>query len=142
MDIDIISKQNYTESRKKREVFLLSTIYQRMRLVREKAGISQNRLSKALGIGQSCIYRYEAGQTEVPVSVAVKYADFFDVSLDYLCARSDNPSGGSYEQKVKVEKAYPEMDKFIEMCFDQSSEMSNRLKQTLKQMLLEGEADR
>lgn len=117
----------------------MSTVYQRMRSVREKAGLSQNRLAKTIGIGQSCIYRYEAGQTEIPVSVAIKYADFFDVSLDYLCGRSDNPRGGSYEEKIKLEKAYPEMDKFIEMCFDPNSEMNNRLKETLKQMLKESE---
>ena len=115
----------------------MSTVYQRMRSVREKAGLSQNRLAKTIGIGQSCIYRYEAGQTEIPVSVAIKYADFFDVSLDYLCGRSDNPRGGSYEEKIKLEKVYPEMDKFIEMCFDPNSEMNSRLKETLKQMLKE-----
>ena len=116
----------------------MSIVQQRMRSVREQTGISQNRLSKAIGIPQSCLYRYEAGQTEIPVNVAIKYADFFDVSLDYLCGRSDNPRGGVFEQKADLSKAYPEMGKFIEMCFDPNSEMNARLKQTLLKLLLEG----
>ena len=31
------------------------------------------------------------------------------------------------------------MDKFIEMCFDPSSPINERLKETLKQMLKEGQ---
>ena len=33
---------------------------------------------------------------------------------------------------------YPEMEKFIEMCFDPGSPMNEKLKETLKQMLKEG----
>ena len=39
---------------------------------------------------------------------------------------------------MKIEKAYPEMDKFIEMCFDPGSPMNEKLEETLKQMLKEG----
>ena len=43
--------------------------------------------------------------------------------------------GTHYENKPKVEKIYPEMEKFIEMCFDPGSPMNERLKSTLVQML-------
>ena len=42
-----------------------------------------------------------------------------------------------YENKPKVEKIYPEMEKFIEMCFDPGSPVNERLKSTLVQMLSE-----
>lgn len=35
--------------------------------------------------------RYEAGENEPTLSVLLRLADFFDVSLDYLAGRSDVP---------------------------------------------------
>ena len=40
---------------------------------------------------------------------------------------------------MKSEKVYPEMDKFIEMCFDPGSPINERLKETLREMLKEGQ---
>ena len=51
------------------------------------------------------------------------------MSLDYIFGRTDNPRGTHYAGKVKIEKAYPEMDKFIEMCFDPGSPMDEKLKE-------------
>ena len=45
----------------------------------------------------------------------IRYADYFDVSLDYIFGRTDKPQGQLYEGKMKIEKVYPDMDKFIEM---------------------------
>lgn len=43
-----------------------------------------------------------------------------------------------YECKLlKVEKSYPEMDKFIEMCFEPGTAMNERLKETLRTMMKE-----
>ena len=33
--------------------------------------------------------RYETGEREIPLCVAIKLADFYKVSLDYLAGRSD-----------------------------------------------------
>ena len=59
------------------------------------------------------------------------------MSMDYIFGRTDNPQGKLYENKPKVEKIYPEMEKFIEMCFDPGSPVNERLKSTLVQMLSE-----
>lgn len=69
----------------------------------------------------------------------VRYADYFDVSLDYIFGRTDNPQGTLYEGKMKIEKVYPEMDQFIEMCFDPGSPINERLKEALREMLKEGQ---
>ena len=70
--------------------------------------------------------------------VMIRYADYFDVSLDYIFGRTDKPQGKLYEGKMKIEKVYPEMDKFIEMCFDPGSPINERLKDTIRNMLKEG----
>ena len=77
-------------------------------------------------------------EAHIPADVTVGYAEYFDVALDYIFGRTDNPHGTHYEGKVKIERAYPEMNKFIEMCFDPGSPMNEKLKETLKQMLKEG----
>ena len=111
----------------------------RLKALRKSVGISQKRMADILGTVQSCVYRYESGEAKVPMEQLVKYADFFDVSLDYIFGRTDDPHGMYCEAKPKVEKSYPEMDKFIEMCFEPGSAMNERLKETLKQMMREEE---
>ena len=113
-------------------------IGQRLREMRLKAKLSQAKVAAVVGSRQSAVARFESGEAHVPAEVMVGYADYFDVSLDYIFGRTDNPHGAHYEGKVKIEKAYPEMDKFIEMCFDPGSPMNEKLKETLKQMLKEG----
>ncbi len=93
------------------------------------------RMAKTFGAGQSSIYRYESGKAGVPAELLVKYADYFDVSMDYIFGRTNAPHGMYCEAKPKVEQSYPEMDKFIEMCFEPGSAMNERLKETLKQMM-------
>lgn len=113
----------------------MKTVGERLKALRESVGLSQMRMAKTFGAGQSSIYRYESGEAGVPAELLVKYADYFDVSMDYFFGRTDDPHGMYCEVKPKVEQSYPVMDKFIEMCFDLSSPMSARLKETLRQML-------
>ena len=42
-------------------------------------------------MAQTAIYRYEHGVTDVPNDILLWYADFFDVSLDYIYGRTDKP---------------------------------------------------
>ena len=72
--------------------------------------------------------------------VFLKYADYFDVSLDYIFGRTDDPHGMIYNNCVKLGLNNPEMARFVEMCFDPGSAMNERLKATLVQMLSEVDA--
>ena len=46
-----------------------------------------------------------------------RYADFFDVSLDYILGRTDQPQGKLYEYKPTYSPEREDMRRFIEMCF-------------------------
>ena len=48
-------------------------------------------LCAALNISIMTYYRYERGEREPSLSTLVALADLFDVSLDYLVGRSDEP---------------------------------------------------
>ncbi len=115
----------------------MDMIAQRIRTLRESVRISQLKMAKTFGIGQSSMFRYESGETSVPAEVLLKYADYFDVSLDYIFGRTDDPHGMYCEAKPRLEVSHPEMESFIEMCFEPNSPMNARLKDTLRQMLTE-----
>lgn len=107
-----------------------------MKALRESIHYSQLKFAELFGIGQSSVVRYEKGEANPPLELLVKIADYFDVSTDYILGRTESPQGKVYEQKVKVSYT-PEMENFVEMCFDPNSPMNARLKQTLLQMLKE-----
>ena len=62
---------------------------ERLKLLREKNGLSQDKLGKALGLSRYAIYTYEKGKACPTVDGLITIADYFDVSLDYLVGRSD-----------------------------------------------------
>lgn len=61
--------------------------------------------------------------------------------LNEYLALYEKAEGKLYQFHPKVEKNSPEMEKFIEMCFDPSSPMNARLKETLKAMMKEETAE-
>ena len=100
--------------------------------------LSQTQIGKMFGTEQSDIFKYESGMSTVPTKIMLQYADYFDVSMDYLYDRTADPHLKYYSFRTpQVEKSYPEMDKFIEMCFELGSAMNERLKKTLKEMMRE-----
>ena len=120
-------------------------IGERLRDLRMGVHISQTKLASVLGTQQSSINRYEQGQSVPVPEIFIKYADYFDVSMDYLYCRTDDPRGKQYEFQPKIlqEKAggNKEMREFIEMCFDPKSPVNGRLKEALFQMLNEGKEE-
>ena len=63
----------------------------RLKALREKRGISQLKLAMDLDMNQTSISRYETGAREADYKSLIKFADYFDVSIDYLLERTDNP---------------------------------------------------
>ena len=118
----------------------MEIIAKRIRSLREGMGISQSKLAEALGARQSSINRYENNQTAVPAELLLRYADYFDVSLDYIFGRTDKPQGKLYKFKPKATPEKEELRQFIEMCFDPKSPMNEKLKETLFRLMEEEEA--
>lgn len=111
---------------------------ERIRSLRESMNYSQVKFAETFGIGQSSVVRYEKGEASPSLELLVKIADYYDVSLDYVLGRTDNPQGKLYDCKPK--NGYPaDMECFVEMCFDPKSPMNAKLKQTILQMFEEGD---
>lgn len=63
----------------------------RIRQLRLERKISQMQLASAINSSQASITDWELGKKEPRPEMLIAMADFFDVSLDYLCGRSDVP---------------------------------------------------
>lgn len=63
----------------------------RLKALRKERKISQLRLAMELGMNQNSISRYETGEREADYATLCRFADYFDVSIDYLLERTDNP---------------------------------------------------
>ena len=63
----------------------------RLKELRAQRKISQVRLAMDLNMNQNSISRYETGEREADYETLIAFADYFDVSLDYLLSRTDNP---------------------------------------------------
>lgn len=63
----------------------------RLKEIRKARGISQVKLALDLNTNQNTISRYETGEREPGILELIKIADYFNVSIDYLLERTDNP---------------------------------------------------
>ncbi len=58
--------------------------------LRLEANLTQKELAKKLNIGQSTIVGYEKCEREATLTNLSRYAEFFEVSLDYLAGLEDD----------------------------------------------------
>lgn len=63
----------------------------RLSVLRKSRKISQLKLAMDLNMNQNTISRYETGEREADYATLIKIADYFNVSIDYLLERTDNP---------------------------------------------------
>lgn len=66
-------------------------MYRRIRDLREDKDLTQTQMGKILSCSQRVYSNYERGDIDIPTTVLIKLADFYDVSVDYLLNRTDNP---------------------------------------------------
>ena len=59
--------------------------------MRKAKGITQKQLALDIGASERGIQQYELGERKPTYDMLIALADFFDVSLDYLVGRSDDP---------------------------------------------------
>ena len=63
----------------------------RLKELRQQHSISQLKLAMDLNMNQNSISRYERGDRQADYTTLIRFADYFNVSVDYLSGRTDNP---------------------------------------------------
>lgn len=61
----------------------------RIRDLREDADLTQKQVAELLFCDQSLYSKYERGERDLPLKLAIQLADFYHVSLDYLAGRTN-----------------------------------------------------
>lgn len=82
MDLSIISYHRKGQGTMERGVFS-----SRLAELRKRKGVSRYVLSELCGLGHDAIRRYENGEAEPVMGSLCRIADYFGVSLDWLCGR-------------------------------------------------------
>ena len=70
-------------------VVLVMQMKLRIRDLREDADLTQRQVAEYLLCDQSLYSKYERGVRMLPLDLAVRLADLYKVSLDYLVGRTD-----------------------------------------------------
>lgn len=72
------------EEKQGKEVFA-----ERLRSLMRERGMTQNQLANAVGMSSGSISKYLSGSIELKAVTLETFANYFDVSYDYLMGRSD-----------------------------------------------------
>ncbi len=62
---------------------------ERIRELREDRDLSQATIADLLHIGQKTYSDYELGKTRIPLENVIVLAQYYDVSMDYICGVSN-----------------------------------------------------
>lgn len=70
----------------------MSAFSNNLKELRISKNISQKQIAEALETTDRQYRRYENEEQQPTLPIIIKLADYFDVSLDYLVGRTDNPN--------------------------------------------------
>ncbi len=65
--------------------------FENLKAIREDRDIKQKDIAKFLSVSQNTYSQYETGVISLTAEVLIKLSDFYDVSIDYLLDRTNNP---------------------------------------------------
>ena len=65
----------------------METFGTRLRKLRTREGLTQKQLGEKFGISESAVGMYERDQREPSLDLVRKFADYFQVSMDYIMGR-------------------------------------------------------
>lgn len=64
---------------------------ERLRRLRKSKNVTQKQLAIDIGASEIGIQQYELGKRKPNYDMLIALADYFDISIDYLVGRSENP---------------------------------------------------
>ncbi|MCX7746908.1 MAG: helix-turn-helix domain-containing protein [Clostridia bacterium] len=80
----------------------MASFGERLKLLREEKGKTQQEIAELLGLSRSALSKYEHNDREPDRQAVAMLTDYFDVSVDYLFGRTNVRN--HYSQNDKVEQ--------------------------------------
>ena len=65
--------------------------YSRIRDLREDRDMTQTDIAKVLGMSQTGYSKYETGENDIPTTVLIRLARYYNTSIDYLLGETNDP---------------------------------------------------
>ena len=69
----------------------MANLSERLVKLHNEKGALKKDIAEAIGVSSRQYKRYESGEQEPTAGILIKFADYFDVSVDYLVGRTSNP---------------------------------------------------
>ena len=63
---------------------------ERLLVLRKSAGLSQKERAEKIGLNTTTYARYENGERRIPLKTAIRLAEFYHISLDYMAGLTDS----------------------------------------------------
>ena len=63
-----------------------------LKFLRKSRGYTQISVQMQTGIEQALLSKFENGDRIPPTETLIRLADFYNVSIDYILCRTDNPN--------------------------------------------------
>jgi len=64
-------------------------VYPRIRDLREDRDLNQTQVAAMLGMSQTGYSKYETGENDIPTTILIKLARFYNTSIDYLLGETN-----------------------------------------------------
>ena len=64
-------------------------VYKRVRDLREDNDKTQTQIAQMLGMSQTGYSKYETGENDIPTTILIKLARYYNTSIDYLLGETD-----------------------------------------------------
>ena len=75
-------------------------MYPRIRDLREDHDKKQTEIANMLGMSQTGYSKYETGENDIPTSILIKLARYYNTSIDYLIGLTDEIKPYTRSSKV------------------------------------------
>ena len=63
----------------------------KLRYLRDSELLTQAEVAKNIYCSQRAYSHYETGERDIPTQTLIRLADFYNVSVDFILGRTDNP---------------------------------------------------
>lgn len=90
----------------------------RIRALRDAAGMTQTQLGQKIGAAKSTVSEYESEKHQLDPALICKLCDLFGCTADYLLGRSDAPLPAVSDEDAQILAAYKELPFEIRRAVD------------------------
>ena len=117
----------------------MSVLGNRLKKLRERYNLTQERAGEIFGLTKYQIHRYESGTSNPDPDIINKFADYYGVSADYLLGRTDDPNP-SESDGIPEELKDPSLGLFFKELAEAPEERREQLLKIWE--ILKSEGDR